>query len=76
MGNLEIFQEFVNSITECLRDFLDSNVSNKVYLLFIFVNRRSAREKEWGGGFCKIGHFYKHHKCMSPNEVNVNESVL
>ena len=49
MGNLEIFQEFVNSITECLRDFLDSNVSNKVYLLFIFVNRRSAREKEWGG---------------------------
>ena len=47
VGDLEICQKFVNSITECLRDFEDSNVLNKIYLLFIFWNRRGAREKNW-----------------------------
>ena len=50
MGDLEICQEFVNSITECLREFKDS-VLNKIYLLFIFLNRRGARGVGgWGGG--------------------------
>ena len=48
VGDLEICQEFVNSITECLRDFLVSNVLNKIYF-FIFVNRKGARGEEWWG---------------------------
>ena len=68
VGDLEIFQKFVNSITECLRDFEDSNVLSKIYLLFIFWKRRGAREK--------LVIFCEHNKCMTPNEVNGNKSVL
>ena len=75
VGGLEICQEFVNFITECLRDFQDSNVLNKIYLLFTFVNRSGRRADERGEGFVKLVIFCEHHKCMTPNEVNSNKSV-
>ena len=60
VGDLEICQELVNSITECLRDFSDSNVLNKIYQLFIFVNRRARAKRSGGGGVVrKIGHFLR-----------------
>ena len=68
MGDLEICQEFVNSITECLREFKDS-VLNKIYLLFIFLNRRGARGEQWGGGgggVRKIGHFLRKSQMYDP----------
>ena len=64
--NLEICQEFVNSITKCLRDFQDSNVLNKIYLLFNFVNRRGARREEWGSGVRKICHFLQTSQMYDP----------
>ena len=68
VGDLDICQEFVNSITECLRDFWDSNVLNKIYLLFIFVNRRGARKGEVGGGreVRKIGNFLRTSQMYDP----------
>ena len=70
MGDLEICQEFVNSITECLREFKGSNVLNKIYLLFIFVNRRGARGGVavglGGGGVRKIGHFLRKSQMYDP----------
>ena len=83
VGDLEICQEFVNSITECLRDFQDSNVLNKIYL-FISVNnifvyfceQKGCAREGVGEGFIKLVIFCKHHNCMTPNEVNGNKSVL
>ena len=45
VGDLEICKEFVD-----LRDFYDSTVLSKIYLLFIFVNKRGTRKEQWGGG--------------------------
>ena len=52
--------------TECLRDFEDSNVLKKIYLLFIFENRKGTRGKEWGGAVRKIGHFLRTSQLYDP----------
>ena len=47
-----------------------------IYCSFLWIEGLRARRGEMDGGFVKLIIFYEHHKCMTPNEISSNKSVL